>query len=196
MIYNFEYELKLMLDVDEYETLLNLQGCDAFKQTNHYFDTIDFGMYLNKTVIRIREKCGGYELTVKTAKPGSLADGVVAMDEVNQEIGKETALKLLDGDLDITGFLPDDVYKTDSKLIYIGSITTIRKKIRINKKLPMAELDKSIYDDMTDYELEWEISEDKYKEAVDNLQEIGISLEGRPSGLSKYGRLVDRLRKE
>ena len=50
----------------------------------------------------------------------------------------------------------------DKKLINIGKIMTIRKKIRINEKLPMAELDKSIYDDTADYELEWEISEDKY----------------------------------
>ena len=60
----------------------------------------------------------------------------------------------------------------------------------------MAELDKSMYDDITDYELEWEISEEMYGKAVGALLEIGIGIEGRPGGLSKYGRLINRLRKE
>ncbi len=184
-----------MLTEDEYESLLVFQGCDAFKQTNHYFDTCDFAMNRNKTVIRIREKENSYELTVKTNKSVTKDTGVVAMDENNLNIDGKTAVKLLAGGLDIRELLPVDVVHSDKKLCYIGKITTVRKKIRINEKLPMAELDKSVYNDTVDYELEWEISEEKYNEAVGNLKNIGIPLEGRLSGLSKYGRLVERLRK-
>lgn len=195
MIYNFEYELKLMLTETEYESLIVLDGCDAFKQVNNYFDTCDFSMYSKKTVIRIREKDNSFELTVKTTKGAAKDAGVVAMDENNLVIDENTAVDLLSGESDIRRFLPGDIIASGEKLIYVGKITTIRKKIRINEKLPMAELDKSIYDDTADYELEWEISEDKYNEAVGNLKDIGILIEGRLSGLSKYGRLVERLRK-
>ena len=164
-------------------------------QVNSYFDTGDFSMYGKKTVIRIRKKNNSFELTVKTTKGVVKDSGVVAMDENNLAIDENTAADILSGKSDIRRFLPGDFVDSDEKLICVGKITTIRKKIRINEKLPMAELDKSMYADTADYELEWEISEDKYNEAVGNLKDIGISIEGRLSGLSKYSRLVERLRK-
>lgn len=196
MIYNFEYELKIMLSQPEYEKLLSYTGCDSFKQVNYYFDTPDFDMYDNKTVIRIRVTDGDYELTVKTKRPGGSAEGVVSMDENNVIIKEDTAAMILGGKADICRYLPlNDVYE-GKKLVNVGMITTIRKKIRINDNLPMAELDKSIYCETADYELEWEISEEKYNMAVESLQKAGITLDGRRKGLSKYGRLVDRLKED
>lgn len=196
MIYNFEYELKIMLSQPEFENLLSFTGCDSFKQVNYYFDTPNFEMYYNRVVIRIREKDNKYELTVKTKMPGDSASGVIPMNESNMVIDRETAKMLLDGKENLSEYLPfNEVY--DGKILfYVGKITTIRKKIRINDDLPMAELDKSLYDDTADYELEWEISEEKYNQAVESLNEIGITLDDRRKGLSKYGRLVDSLKED
>jgi uncharacterized protein YjbK len=185
-----------MLTKEEYETLVVTDGCDAFRQVNHYFDTPDFKMGRSMTVIRIRVIGDLYELTVKTKNPEMHADGVVAMDENNMDIDESRAKKLLLGEDDIKDYLPKNLIHPGEALLCVGSITTIRKKIRIVKGMPMAELDKSTYDGITDYELEWEISEEKYNEAVGALKAIGIGIKGRPGGLSKYGRLVERLGKE
>jgi len=185
-----------MLSETEYEDLLMINGCDAFKQTNYYFDTESFVCFNSKTVIRIREIDGMHELTVKTKNPNKGDDGVIAMDEKNKAIDTKRARALISGKSDIMGCLPHDMLVFNNKLSYVGAITTIRKKIRISEELPMAELDKSIYDDVTDYELEWEISENEYNKAIASLKLKGILLEDRKNGLSKYGRLIDRLRKE
>ena len=193
MIYNFEYELKVMLTETEYERLITYDGCDAFRQTNYYFDTPAFDMYKNKVVIRIREKNDEYELTVKSKDHSVFDTGVVGMHEENNHISKETALSIIGGEEDIHKYLPDNSVYKGRVLTNVGYITTIRKLISINDDLPMAELDKSLYEGKADYELEWEISEEKYNKAIESLAKANVMLDDRAKGLSKYGRLVDRL---
>ncbi len=185
-----------MLSETEYEDFLMLKGCDSFKQTNYYFDTENFDYFDSKTVIRIRVIDETYELTVKTKNPDNCAAGVIAMDEKNNPIDKEKGRALILGESDIMEHLPADVLVSKNRLSCVGLITTIRKKICITEGLPMAELDKSIYVNTTDYELEWEISENEYNKAIEMLRLKGILLKDRKKGLSKYGRLIDRLRKE
>lgn len=196
MIRHYEFELKIMLNEAEYERLIMQKGCDAFRQTNYYFDTEKFDMYFDRTVIRIREIENSFELTVKNKVPEVHEDGVVAMEENNLEIDAKTAGLIIHGHKNILDYLPAGMINSDNQLTNIGSITTIRKKICINEGLPLAELDKSIYSGMCDFELEWEINEYEYNEAIESLGKIGIYIEGRRSGLSKYGRLVDKLRKD
>ncbi|MCD6321825.1 MAG: CYTH domain-containing protein, partial [Clostridiales bacterium] len=179
MIYNFEYELKLMLSETEYEDLLMLKGCDSFKQTNYYFDTENFDYFNSKTVIRIRVIDETYELTVKTKNPNNGAEGVIVMDENNKAIDKDKARALILGEGDIMEHLPADLLVSKNRLSCVGLITTIRKKTCISEGLPMAELDKSIYADTVDYELEWELSENEYNKAIEGLRLKGILLEDR-----------------
>ncbi len=193
MIRDIEYELKLMLTKMEYYALLLHEGDEAFTQINHYFDTLDLDLYKRWIVVRIREKAGSFELTVKTKNAGEGAEGVLVMEEKNLPLDCETALKLISGESDINAYLPFVKEIKGKHLRYIDKITTVRKRIRINGKLPMAELDKSVYDGITDFELEWEISEGEYEQAVACLEVSGISIRGRKSGLSKYGRLAGRL---
>lgn len=194
--YHYEFELKLMLDEAEYGRLLMQKGCDAFRQTNYYFDTDNFDMYFNKTVIRIREIENSFELTVKNKNPKAHRNGVVAMDENNLKIDERTAAIILSGHKNVLDYLPGGLVHSNKKLSNIGSITTIRKKICISESLPIAEIDKSIYCGICDFELEWEINEYEYNKAIESLGKIGIYTEGRQIGLSKYGRLVDKLRKD
>lgn len=184
-----------MLSEIEYENFLMLKGCDTFKQTNYYFDTENFDYFNSKTVIRIRLIDETYELTVKTKNINSGAAGVIIMDEKNKSIDNDEAKALISGERDIKEYLPTDVLISKNRLSCVGLITTLRKKICISEELPMAELDKSIYAETTDYELEWEISENEYNKAIKSLEPLGILLEDRRSGLSKYGRLIDSLRK-
>lgn len=185
-----------MLSETEYENLLMLKGCDSFKQINYYFDTENLDYFNLKTAIRIRIIDETYELTVKTKNPDKGATGVIVMDEKNKPIDKEKGRALILGESDIMEHLPADVLISQNKLSCIGTITTIRKKICITEGLPMAELDKSIYANTTDYELEWEISENEYNKAIESLGTAGILLEDRKNSLSKYGRLIGMLRKE
>ena len=184
-----------MLSEDEYRMLDFYDGEEAFSQVNHYFDTPSFKMWDSMTVIRVRQIKDSYELTVKKKNSGRDANGVITMDEHNLDIPEETAEGLIDNRLDIKDYLPEDPVYDNVPLKKIGSITTLRRKIRINEQLPMAELDKSVYSGMVDYELEWEIDDRDYQSAVGSLEKIGLGLEGRAVGKSKYGRLVDIMRK-
>lgn len=193
---NYEYELKLMLRQDEYEKLLEL-GCDeSYCQTNYYFDTPEFALYEQKIVLRIRKKKGNCELTVKNKKSEEVENGVVSMMEKSIPIDYESAESIISGDSDIKQYISDERIMHLEPIINIGEIMTIRTNICVNKELPPAELDKSTFNCTTDYELEWEISKEEYKDAVDSLKGIGISIEGHRTGQSKYGRLVGCLRKE
>ena len=195
LIYNFEYELKLMLSEEEYMKLLETEGEETVLQVNHYFDTPVFGMWDKGTVIRIRDIKSSFEITVKKKKEGRDAIGVLSMDEYTRDISQEVASDLIKGRQDIKEFLPEDYVYSNAALKKVGSIATFRKKIRINEELPMAELDKSIYSDLVDYELEWEIDDKDYREAVRSLANLGLDIKGRDVGKSKYGRLIDSMRK-
>lgn len=192
---NHEYELKLMIKQAEYEKLLYLCCEESYYQTNYYFDTPDFALHHKKVVLRIRKKKDSYELTVKTKDSGASEFGVVSMEEKNIPLDCDTAESFIFGNADIGDHIGNEHIKISGPIVYVGEITTIRTNILINEGLPIAELDKSMYNCITDFELEWEISKNEYEKAVNSLKSIGILLDGRRSGLSKYGRLVDSIRK-
>jgi uncharacterized protein YjbK len=193
--HNREYELKLMLSRDEYTGIEGSFRGHEIIQVNHYFDTQSFDLYKRKIVVRLRQKVGSYEITVKTANQGTSAEGVVDMSERTIIIDETEAMMLLDGRIPISNYLIafKDIPKGD--YVEVGIVRTGRKVIEIHPDLPPAELDMSIYNGITDYELEWELDEDNYAKAVAVLGDMGINLEGRSLGLSKYGRLVKSLSK-
>ncbi|MBN1623868.1 MAG: CYTH domain-containing protein [Clostridia bacterium] len=192
---NREYELKLMLSEEEYINIDTLFTGSTITQVNHYFDTPGFDLYKKKIVVRLRQKKNTSEITVKTANPGTTDEGIVDMVERTIKIDKREAGLLLEGKIRIAMYLLAYADLPNDDLIEIGEIATTRKIIILDKKLPPAELDKNIYGGITDYELEWELDEMDYGKARDALMSIGLILEGRLTGLSKYGRLVKSLMK-
>ena len=190
-----EYELKLMLSEQEYNNLLLFDGGVPYTQKNTYFDTPGFDMYAKQIVIRVRKKKDVIELTVKTKFQGESDAGVISMVENTINLNEAEAAELTNGKISISQYLEEMPVFKDEKLMPIGSITTIRKNICINEKLPVAELDKSTYNGRTDYELEWELEKNKYKSAVKSLGKLGLELKSRRTGMSKYGRFINSMLK-
>ncbi|MBN2558375.1 MAG: CYTH domain-containing protein [Clostridia bacterium] len=190
---NQEYELKLMLLENEYNILAELGGEEPFLQVNHYYDTVGLDLYKSRRMLRIRNKNGGFELTVKTAGLFAGREGIASMTENNIILDAMEAAMILGGRFRINEYLTAFPDIAGFELLPVGTLATLRKKVHIAAGLPMAEVDKNSYLGIVDYELEWEIDEGMYGHALDVLKEKGIGMECRETGRSKYGRFIARL---
>lgn len=154
MTQNIEIEFKNMLTKIEYERFLKdfkIDKNQIFSQENHYFDTPDFALKSKGSALRIRNKGGNYEMTLK--QPAS-----VGLLETNQIIGEEEAtMAIHDGKLPngIIQLLIEDYQISFPTIEYFGSLTTERVEIEYRQGLLV--LDHSIYLCKEDYELEYEV---------------------------------------
>lgn len=190
----YEYELKVMLTEQEYSDLMDINGKEPYTQTNYYFDTFCFDLHDKKIVVRIREKDGKYELTVKTKKNNHGQTGIVSMKEHNRFLEKKLAEKIISDQESINEYLTGMKWDINQPLKYAGKIHTIRRNTILDGDMPPAEIDKSEYAGISDYELEWEIDKTLYSKAIYILGNMGIYIEDRQTGLSKYSRLVKTIR--
>ena len=163
MYLNKEIEFKTFISEEKYNELIDKFGLDnnVFAQSNHYFDTDDTKLMEEKTVLRIRQKGNNYKITKKTRAE-------VGADETHILISKEKALEYLkDGfDANVIG-IPYFVHK-------IAELTTYR--VSTPYKNGVLFFDKSVYYDKVDYEIEYEVDDDKegYKEFVKFMEDFGI----------------------
>jgi len=154
MTQNIEIEFKNMLTKIEYESFLMYFKIDKnqiFAQKNHYFDTPDFALKSKRSALRIRNKGGTYEMTLK--QPAS-----VGLLETNQIIEEEEAtMAIRDGKLPngIIQHLIKDYQISFPTIEYFGSLTTERVEIEYRQGLLV--LDHSTYLGKEDYELEYEV---------------------------------------
>lgn len=178
MITSTEIEFKTFLTKEKYEELLNKlsQEGNILKQTNYYFDDIKHTLELNKKVLRIRQKGEQYKLTKKSK-------GDVGNIENHIHITKDEALKMI-----LNGF---DASVIDENIFVskICELTTYRTKIKY--KTGFLFLDKSIYNNKTDYELEYEAIDPKVGkiEFDEILKELNINYD--PS-YSKFKRALGK----
>ncbi len=187
-----EYELKVMLNSDEYLMILKDYKSESFFQKNYYFDTVNFDLVKNRIVVRIREKNGFYELTVKTQGSEFEKVGVISSKEKTVNIERKIAIDLISGKLEFD--LPSEILKY-GKLENIGILETLRSKVFI-EGFPALELDKNMYLGNIDFELEWEINENLYEIAINKLFNMGINIRERVVGSSKYLRFIKYLKGE
>lgn len=163
MYLNKEIEFKTFISEEKYNELIDKFGLDnnVFAQTNHYFDTDDTKLMEEKTVLRIRQKGNNYKITKKTRAE-------VGADETHILISKEKALEYLKNgfDANVIG-IPYFVHK-------IAELTTYR--VSTPYKNGVLFFDKSVYYDKVDYEIEFEVDDDKegYKEFVKFMEDFGI----------------------
>ncbi len=142
---NIEKEYKVLLSKEQYEKLLSdLNPQDVTVQTNYYFDTPDFLLFDRHIVARIREINESYVFTCK-----------IALDK--NEV-KEISLVMEDPDIyesdEIKEFFqPFSICVDDLELK--SSLTTIRNIV--NDGYGEICLDKNLYEDQIDYELEYEM---------------------------------------
>ncbi|MFL6562476.1 MAG: CYTH domain-containing protein, partial [Bacillus sp. (in: firmicutes)] len=142
------------LTKNEYEGILkyfNIDENQIFTQENHYFDTPDFALKSKGAALRIRQKSGNFEMTLKQP-------AVVGLLETNQIISEEEAIMAIHNNSLPTGTIQHLIEKYEisfSNIEYFGVLVTERVEFEYQKGLLV--LDHSIYLSKEDYELEYEV---------------------------------------
>lgn len=146
-----ELEKKLLISKEEYDYLMEHFGYNALlnpkpivKQINYYFDTDDLSMNRQNITCRIRLKDGEYKATMKQHSLGS-------------DHSTETEMEIYEG-LERNAF-------TDMGLKLQGSLSTERYIILKDFNYEVA-LDRNMYLDHEDYELEIEYAPEHEKDAT------------------------------
>ncbi|WP_087973292.1 CYTH domain-containing protein [Oceanobacillus rekensis] len=152
MTQEIEIEYKNILTKDEYDRLLYSLPFppSGNKQTNHYFETKDFALKKSACALRIREKEGKYQLTLKEPHP----DGLL---ETHDWLTDQEANAWLGGNIVLKKNTEKQLLKKGipmKELLYCGFLTTIRREIPYQGVLLV--LDYSTYHGQQDYEFELE----------------------------------------
>ncbi|WP_047982372.1 CYTH domain-containing protein [Ornithinibacillus contaminans] len=184
MAQEIEIEFKNLLTKAEYDLLLEHLPFpeSGQEQINYYFETPDRKLQMNGSALRIREKNGSHQLTLKQPHEVGLLEThdtlshKEAMEWINHHpIVKEATTKQLK-QLNIS--------VTDLKCY--GSLTTIRREFR-DKGL-IYVLDHSIYHNQEDYELELEAPnfQDGITAFEALLQNFNITKKETPNKIARF----------
>ncbi len=158
MAENIEIEFKNLLTEQEFDQLctqFNLRDSQFSEQINHYFDTEQFLLKSLHAAVRIREKNGQFEFTLKQPLPSG--EGLL---ETNQTITTDEAKNACSKGVIPTGEVADKLQQlipNPLAIQYFGQLTTVRAETEYNGGLLV--FDKSSYLDQTDFELEFEVTD-------------------------------------
>ena len=145
---NIEQELKLALDEREYRIIYEYAKTAPVLQTNYYFG---YPSMSKEVMVRIRQKSNVFVLCYKHRM--SQIDSVLVSDEREIELAPEVAQKMLKN-----GIRADQLkqlFNVDLADVHcLGSMETYRSKFQLNEWT--LELDRNVYFDRIDYELECE----------------------------------------
>ncbi|MEG1760790.1 MAG: HD domain-containing protein [Hydrogenoanaerobacterium sp.] len=189
---------KIFEDVLSYLLLQEQYKCECGnpkEQIDYYYDTSEHMLNEIGSTLRVREKCGRYEITIKTKTPVSTEDnGQNERFEFQHEIKENSLIGQEDF---IVKHLPKIIENKDELAIKM-SIKNKRKPTVIKDKNAIFEM---VFDDLTyinangneakDYQIEIELKSD-YVHRV-NLKMLTDDLENKVHGLvsssqSKYER--------
>ena len=168
MAQEIEIEYKTLLTKHNYETLLQtfFSKVDPIVQINYYFETKNFALKKHRSALRIREKNDAYTLTLKEPHPEGILEthDSLSIDELQQWTQNNAVSKPnISKQLAAIGISEND-------LIYYGALKTTRHSFRQADIIYV--LDKSMYNGVTDYELEIEApTKQRGKEALRGLLE-------------------------
>ena len=161
-----EYEKRVLINEDQYQKILHFfldkyPDNRCFKQTNHYFDTPSFDFKVKGIVFRLRKSVKKpAELTLKIK--GSNGDL-----EINQNLTSKEEICLFNEKTIPEGEIKDYLWKRGllfSSLNLVGALETCRMEAKINDYLIV--IDKNIYFDICDYNLEIEAESIKRAESI------------------------------
>lgn len=184
---NLEIEFKILLDKKIYDQIINDYSIDtSYTQTNYYLMHPILSKL--KYSLRIREKNNQYELTLKQPQTtGAL--------ETNLIINKDAKDKILNNKLvhnKVFDLLTE--YNLDSTMFNTNhSLKTLRKEIHTPHGLIC--LDYNCYNNLEDYELEYEVIDYKQgkKAFLNFIEQYNLSYEH--NCISKINRLINSLSK-
>jgi uncharacterized protein YjbK len=184
MSQHIEIEFKNLITKEEFIRLsayLKFQSEHFNKQVNHYFDTFDFRLKEQGSALRVRKKSSHFELTLKQPAPTGLL-------ETNQTISETQADSMIK-----TGIVPPGpVEKALSPLLhyqdlhYFGSLTTIRAEKEYEGGLIV--LDHSLYLSTEDYEIEYEVTDEKagYEVYKNLLAQMNIPIRNTDNKIMRF----------
>lgn len=185
MSQHIEIEFKNLLTREEFfrlSTYFTFEPEDFRTQVNHYFDTPNFSLKSHGCALRVREKAGTFELTLKQpANTGLL--------ETNQTISQEQFQAVMQ-----TGTIPSGiVYSALASLIqgsgeitYFGTLSTERAEK--NYKDGLIVLDHSTYLNTEDFEIEYEVTDANLGQTVFKglLQQMHIPLRKTDNKIMRF----------
>ena len=178
-----EKEYKCLIDEETYKKTEDAYKWDSVKnQTNNYYAAETDILAKNRITVRIREKDGVYKIQVKRHKNEESALHI--SEEL--EFDSDGAPDIIDAQKarEITGVETGALKK-------IGALTTLRHSFMWDKYTEIC-LDKSIYLDRSDYELEVEYQKEMPKKLFEELEKLGADFSKPVTG--KYSRFVKRLK--
>lgn len=153
MATNIEIEAKVLISESAYEIVRNHYKNHAeayYFQTNYYIDSPSFSLRRKGITLRIRNIGEEYEVTLKTP----MSEGLLEKTEtITEKQYKEMELKGIFPETKIKNFLLMMEFEVE-KLTILGSLTTERMDVRFESGL--FSIDKNVYGNMVDFELEKE----------------------------------------
>ncbi|MCH3908972.1 MAG: CYTH domain-containing protein [Bacilli bacterium] len=166
-----EIEAKALVSKKDYEKLVALfPQYSPYTQTNYYIDNKDNLLRKEGFALRVREKQGTYEETLKTP----LSQGLLEKNcSWNQETFQNFKGKNIFPEGDIKRFLT--MLDVDTSTLFIKtSLTT--KRIDVPYEGGKLSLDENHYSDIVDYEIELEYNNEPDAERLlkDLLEKNGI----------------------
>lgn len=149
---NIEVEIRCDLSEKDYEIVRkDFSNTKTYTQTNYYLDTKELSFSCENHGLRIREKNGKFELTLKS----KINDNYL---EINQEITAKTKEILVNPGYFPSGEVKDYLLKNTTidpnKLSIICSLKTTRLDIPF--ECTIISLDKNEYFNVVDYNIECE----------------------------------------
>ena len=147
---NLEIEFKAELSKQDYGKLVSkFSTTKIYSQINYYIDSDDLVIRSKKCGLRIREKDGDFEMTLKVPQ----SEGKL---EINQQITDKLIKYFVFPDGEIKNFLRDNFSIKIESLRILGSLET--KRLDLKYKTSLVSIDESSYNGIVDYEIEAEDS--------------------------------------
>ncbi|WP_018933328.1 CYTH domain-containing protein [Gracilibacillus lacisalsi] len=165
MSQEIEIEFKNLLTNEEYQQLVkhfHSYQLTEMEQKNHYFETADFQLKKHHAALRIREKQGTFQLTLKQPNPNG-----AGLLETHCPITPNEAQQWINGHI----IAKDEVSKALQAmhinihdLKYGGMLKTNRLECTYDNTTVV--LDQSHYNGYTDFELELEAEDEQHGKTV------------------------------
>jgi len=185
MSQHIEIEFKNLITEEEFSRLssyLKFQSEHFIKQVNHYLDTSEFDLKERGCALRVRKKSTHYELTLKQPAPTGLL-------ETNQTITETHADSIIK-----TGKIPPGPVQEAlfplipnlDTLQYFGSLTTNRAEKEYEGGLIV--LDHSVYLSTEDFEIEYEVTDEKsgYEVFKNLLEQMNIPFRKTDNKIKRF----------
>lgn len=188
MTQEIEIEYKNLLTREEFDSLLTKLPFpkDSQVQTNYYFETEDFALRSQSSALRIREKNGNYQLTLKEPHPEGLL-------ETHDFLTEKEAFSWLHGNICEKPHVIKQLENLNipyKELLYFGKLKTERREV--NYKNVLIVLDISTYNGHIDYEFELEAPDRESGKRLFHqlLEEYHIVLKETPNKIERFFSLL------